>query len=173
VHTLNDRPRLLALFPVDHLVLRGRDCHARTCPAPIERIDRFVKQVPFLVRQGGDAGHDDVDGAFGNVGDAGRGREGEIEDGGVDGEGLDAAIASVNYHLVMAWSSRHDYQKKRMRSQSDAQYSWSWLGRNVHLDLHRTLDRGAWHIRSERREECIGRLGRRVRVNEAVGINHE
>jgi hypothetical protein len=73
------------------LLLRRTSCALRRRITLIKRHHRLIHEIPLGLDERQRAGHDDVHGSFGDVGDARRHREDEVEDGGVDREGFDAA----------------------------------------------------------------------------------
>ena len=64
-------------------------------PRPVERIDSFVQQIAFFLTHGPRGRDDDIDGAFGDVGDTRRRGQSEVKDSRVDREWLDAAEGLV------------------------------------------------------------------------------
>lgn len=84
------------LCAVERIAHRVHVVPAAAAAAPVERADRFVQQVPVFVLERLSTGDDNVHGALGDVGHAGRGGQGEIEDGGVDRERFDPAFRQLS-----------------------------------------------------------------------------
>lgn len=77
------------------LLLRRTSRSGRGRITLVKRHDRLIHEIPLGLDQGQRAGHDDVHGSFGDVGDARWHREDEVEDGRVDREWFDAAAGSA------------------------------------------------------------------------------